>query len=84
MRRGERDEITPASHAELVKRGVRNPAIIDHNAIPGAGHFSFMSTFPPAMTRQDFPPSQDPDGFDRTKLHPSLHADILAFLERDL
>ncbi len=35
--------------------------------IPGAGHFPFLSSFQAKMRRKDFPPSVDPDGFDRVK-----------------
>jgi hypothetical protein len=32
------------------------------------------------MTRPNFPPSQDPDGFDRAAFQPILYAEILSFL----
>ena len=81
---GEKDTITTSWHAEIVLRGVRDPALIDHELIAGAGHFSFMSPFPAAMVRPDFPPSQDPEGFDRAGFQPVLEARIVAFLGRDL
>ncbi|MBA2682016.1 MAG: alpha/beta fold hydrolase [Ktedonobacteraceae bacterium] len=84
MRTGERDEITPASHADTVIRGVFDPSLVDHKVIPGAGHFSVMSKFPPEMIRSDFPPSQDPEGFNREEIQPSLYADIVDFLKRTL
>ena len=84
MRTGEKDQITPASHAETVKRGVPDPSLVEHKVIPGAGHFSVMSRFPPELTRPDFPPSQDPEGFHREDIQPSLHADITNFLKRTL
>jgi predicted dienelactone hydrolase len=84
MRTGERDEITPASHADTVTRGVSDPSLVDHKVIPGAGHFSVMSKFPPEMIRPDFPPSQDPEGFNREDIHPSLYSDIVDFLKRAL
>jgi predicted dienelactone hydrolase len=80
MRTAERDEHAPAFHAEIIQRGVRDPARIDHRVIPNAGHFSFLSPFPPERTRPDFPPSQDPEGFDRATMHPVLNAEITAFL----
>jgi predicted dienelactone hydrolase len=84
MRTGERDEITPASHADRVMRGVFDPSLVDHKVIPGAGHFSVMSKFPPEMIRPDFPPSQDPEGFNREDIQPSLYSDIVDFLKRTL
>lgn len=80
MRTAELDEHTPAMHAEIILRGVPHPERINHRVVPNAGHFSFQSPFPPAMTRPEFPPSQDPKGFDRLAFQPVLHAEILAFL----
>lgn len=80
VRTGELDEITPAFHADIVVRGAGNPRLVDHQVVRGAGHFSFQSPFPPEMTRPEFPPSQDPPGFDRAAYQPVLHGEILAFL----
>ncbi len=76
----ERDELGPHLHTGFIELGVRDPAQVDHRVIPGAGHFAFQSPFPPTMTRPDFPPSQDPEGFDRAAFQPVLHAGILSFL----
>ncbi|ATB30911.1 alpha/beta hydrolase family protein [Melittangium boletus] len=84
MRTAERDEHTPAFHAELISRGVPHPQRIDHRVVPNAGHFSFQSPFPPSMTKPGFPPSQDPEGFDRLAFQPVLHAEILTFLRDSL
>lgn len=84
LRTGERDSITPPFNGELVTRGVRDPARVDARVVPGAGHFAFMSPFPPAMVRPDFLPSQDPQGFDRAAYQPVLHAEVLAFLRRTI
>jgi predicted dienelactone hydrolase len=81
---GEQDGITPAWQSDIVRRGVANPAMVEHVAAPNAGHFSFMSPFPPAMTRPDFPPSQDPPGFDRTAFQAVLHSKVEAFLRHAL
>ena len=80
MRTGEKDEFAPAGFAEIVKLGVRHPGRIDHKVVPNAGHFSFQSPFPAAMERPDFPPSQDPPGFDRAAFQPVLNREILTFL----
>jgi pimeloyl-ACP methyl ester carboxylesterase len=62
---GENDLIAPQAHAQTVIEGVSDPGSVRHQVIPRAGHFSFMSKFPSQMIRSDFPPSQDPPGFDR-------------------
>ncbi len=84
MRTGEKDDITPAEHAEKIIGGVPDAALVEHREIAGAGHFAFMSKFPPEMTRPNFKPSQDPPGFDRDTVQPELFADISAFLRRTL
>ena len=40
-----------------------------------------MSKFPPALARPDFAPAQDPTGFDREAIQPSLFADIEEFFK---
>jgi predicted dienelactone hydrolase len=84
MRTGEKDEITPIEHAHKIIEGVGDPSLIEHKDIPGAGHFAFMSKFPPEMTRPNFKPSQDPEGFDRETIQPEFFADVTAFLKRTL
>jgi predicted dienelactone hydrolase len=84
MRTGEKDEVTPIEHAHKVIDGVADPALVEHRDIPGAGHFAFMSKFPPEMTRPGFKPSQDPAGFDREAIQPQFFADVTAFLRRTL
>lgn len=84
IRSGSRDEITPSSHAERIKDGVANASLVQHEVIEGAGHFSIMSKFPPALTHPKFPPSMDPEGFDRVAYQPTLFADIEGFLNSTL
>lgn len=84
LRSGSLDTITPALHAERVVSGVADPARVEHEVVQGAGHFSFLSVFPSAMTRHDFPPSQDPPSFDRAAYQPRLFADVAGFLRRSL
>lgn len=78
----EKDEFLPPMHADIILRRVSDPGRIEHKIVAGAGHFAFLSPFPPAMVRPEFPPSQDPEGFDRAAYLPTLHAEILAFLRR--
>ena len=81
---GEKDQITLPKLAQTVIDGVSDSALVQHKMIPGAGHFSFLSKFPPQMIRPGFPPSQDPAGFNREDFQPSLFADISAFFEGTL
>jgi predicted dienelactone hydrolase len=84
MRTGEHDVHGSPFHAEIVLRGVPDRARVDHRVIANAGHFSFQSPFPPAMTRPEFPPSQDPPGFDRAAYQLELQAEVSAFLRAAL
>jgi predicted dienelactone hydrolase len=81
---GEHDHITPALHGELVATGVAHPGQVTLRTVSGAGHFSFISPFPPAMRRPDFAPANDPVGFDREAFHASYPHEVLAFLDRVL
>lgn len=58
--------------------------LLDHRSVANAGHFSFLDPFPGTLTKAEFPPSQDPPGFDRERYHETLAADVLAFLQRVL
>ena len=80
LRTGEHDPYALSIHGEIVLRGVRDPSRVDANVVPNAGHFSFQTPFPPALSRPDFEPSQDPPGFDRAAYHDVLNAEIEAFL----
>lgn len=81
---GERDPHAPAWHGEIVRRGVPPETPVEHRLVPNAGHFSFLSPFPPAMARPDFAPAQDPPGFDRARFQGELASEVLAFLRRVL
>jgi predicted dienelactone hydrolase len=82
MMTAEHDASTPAFHGDIVKDGIPDPALLDHRVIANAGHYSFLDSFPPALTNPSFPPSQDPAGFDRERFHGEMDAEILAFLRR--
>ncbi|MCW2715087.1 MAG: putative lipoprotein signal peptide [Frankiales bacterium] len=81
---GSRDQITPPWHAQLVVDGVPTDTPVDHRVIEGAGHYSFLTPFPPAMATLRLPPAQDPPGFDRPAFHAQLDRDVAAFLRRAL
>jgi predicted dienelactone hydrolase len=78
----EKDSYTPGFHAEIINAGVLDPALIERRIAANAGHFSFLSPFPEAMTNPAFLPSQDPKGFDRERFHQEMNAGILEFLRR--
>jgi predicted dienelactone hydrolase len=77
----EHDPITPAWQGDLVQNGVADRSKVTRRTVPGAGHFSFLTPFPPAMIRPDFAPGNDPPGFDRAAFHRVLPLEVSAFLE---
>jgi len=81
---GDKDPHTNALHAAIVEQRIDDPMLVDHRVVAGAGHFSFLSPFPPEMTNPGFAPSQDPDGFDRAGFQEQMYAEITAFLARTL
>ena len=80
MLTGERDPHTPPFHGEVVQNGLPDGTRLDHTVVSNAGHFSFMSPFPEVMQNPDFPPANDPEGFDRVGYQPVLARDVLEFL----
>lgn len=84
MLTAEKDPHTPAWHGDVIRKGVSREALVEHRVVPNAGHFSFLSPFPDAMTSPAFPPSQDPGGFDRASFHEAMNAEILEFLQRGI
>ncbi len=78
---GEHDPVTPAWHGDLVAQGVADRSQVTRRVVPGAGHFSFLTPFPPAMVRPGFAPGNDPPGFDRVAFHRELPLEVSAFLE---
>jgi predicted dienelactone hydrolase len=82
MRTGGADVHAEPIHGQIVERGVPVPARLDHQVVPKAGHFGFVSVYPSALKSPAIPPSQDPEGFDRAAFLPVLFADVVAFLRR--
>lgn len=76
----EHDFYTPRWHADIVLNGVPDRNQVTFRIVDNAGHFSFLSPFPPAMNSPDFLPSTDPDGFDRDAFHLTLPAELLDYL----
>lgn len=80
----EHDPFTPPEHVARVLEQIHDRAKVTHHLVENAGHFSFLSPFPEAMTGPDFPPSQDPEGFDRAAFHDRLNGEVIGFLRRIL
>jgi predicted dienelactone hydrolase len=80
----EHDPFTPRWHADVVLDRVPDRAQVTCRVIENAGHFSFLSPFPPQMRNASFLPSTDPEGFDREKFHERLPAELLEFLDEKL
>lgn len=81
---GDRDDLTPSDpHARIVLDGVSDRSKVWFECVENAGHFSFMSPFPPSATKPDFPPSQDPPGFDRAGFLLNLNVRVADFLTRE-
>ena len=81
---GEKDEWTPDFHAQIVLNGVADRRFITHRIIENAGHYSFLSLFPPELVSPTFPPSHDPPGFNRAQFQEELPAEIHRFLLQQL
>ncbi|AOS43017.1 Alpha/beta hydrolase family protein [Lacunisphaera limnophila] len=81
---GEKDDVTPAEAIRQDLRPLPAAAAGEFVVVRGAGHYSFLSPFPAMMRRPDFPPGQDPDGFDRPQFHTELPGLIESFLSRSL
>ncbi|MGB0669891.1 MAG: alpha/beta hydrolase family protein [Rhodospirillales bacterium] len=80
MMQAERDEILPLGQGNILRRGLRQGLDFRERLVPGAGHFSFLSPFPPKRVSADFPPSQDPPGFDRAAFQADLVDEVAAFI----
>lgn len=83
MLTGELDTQTPPFHARILVEGATSAAVT-HREVPGAGHYSFLTPFPPSMASPGFLPAQDPPGFDRVGFHAAMYAEVEAFLSRHL
>jgi len=84
MLSAEHDAYTPGWHADIVRNGVPERARVSSRVVAKAGHFSFLSPFPPALRNPTFLPSTDPEGFDREAFHAQLPGEVLRFLDRVL
>jgi predicted dienelactone hydrolase len=76
----EHDALTPDAQIRAVLAGVPDPSRVTIQTVPNAGHFSFLSPFPRAMHSPQFPPAQDPSGFDRERFHQRLAETVLQWI----
>ena len=81
---GELDDITPQWHADLMLERIPDRSRVEHRVVEKAGHYSFLSPFPPKLVAGGFAPTQDPEGFDRVAFHAELPEEIRQFLDRHL
>jgi predicted dienelactone hydrolase len=80
VRTGERDPMAPPAFVAEVLRGLPPEVAVDAAVVPGAGHFGFLSPFPPALAVPGFGPAEDPPGFDRVAYQARLAAEVVAFV----
>jgi predicted dienelactone hydrolase len=80
----ERDELTPPQKIRQALGALPGGTPWTLHVVPGAGHYSFLTPFPAEMRRPDFPPSTDPEGFDRERFHVELPRLVHEFLTRSL
>lgn len=80
---GEKDHITPKQWTEdVILNGVPDKSKVQVKRIENAGHYSFLSPFPPELSNPGFPPSTDPAGFNREEFHRKLPKLIHDFLQK--
>src|SRR5437773_9942598 len=78
----EKDDLTLVRyHAERLVRALPQAECV---LIKGAGHFSFVASFPPALKIVAGEGARDPDGFDRDALHEVMNREIVGFFNRTL
>jgi predicted dienelactone hydrolase len=78
----ENDDLTRVRyHAERLVRALPQAECV---LVKGAGHFSFIASFPPALKIIAGEGARDPDGFDRDALHEVMNREIVEFFNRAL
>lgn len=76
----EHDPITPLRNAEVVRSQVPERSQVRYQQVENAGHFAFLTPFPPALQRPGFAPAEDPPGFDRPAFQQQLQDLVRGFL----
>jgi predicted dienelactone hydrolase len=78
----ENDDLTRVQyHAERLARALPQMKCV---LVKGAGHFSFVASFPTALKIVAGEGARDPDGFDRDALHDVMNREIVGFFNRTL
>jgi predicted dienelactone hydrolase len=78
----EKDDLTRVRyHAERLARALPQAECV---VVRGAGHFSFIASFPTALKMVAGEGARDPDGFDRDALHEVMNREIVEFFNRTL
>jgi predicted dienelactone hydrolase len=78
----ENDDLTRVRyHAERLARALPQTECV---VVKGAGHFSFVATFPTALKIVAGEAARDPDGFDRDALHEEMNREIVGYFNRTL
>jgi hypothetical protein len=78
----ENDDLTLVRyHAERLVRALPQAECV---LVKGAGHFSFIASFPPTLKIIAGEGARDPDGFDRDALHEVMNREIVEFFNRTL
>ncbi|WP_438009266.1 alpha/beta fold hydrolase [Sorangium sp. So ce321] len=80
----EHDRIAPRWQGQLVLDLVPDRARVTYKIVENAGHFSFLSPFPPPLRTPGFLPATDPPGFDREAFQRQLQEDVRGFLDASL
>ena len=76
----EHDALTPEQEIRAALAAVPDQTRVTVRTIANAGHFSFLSPFPPYMHDPQFAPAQDPSGFDRERFHEWLPGLVLEWI----
>ena len=78
----EKDDLTRVPyHADRLAKAVPRAECV---VVKGAGHFSFIASFPTALKIVVGEAARDPGGFDRDALHEVMNREIVGFFDRTL
>src|SRR5262245_13099526 len=78
----EKDDLTRVQyHAERLAKAL---PLAECVLVKGAGHFSFIASFPTALKIVAGEAARDPDSFDRDALHEVMNREIVGFFNRTL
>jgi predicted dienelactone hydrolase len=76
----EHDELTPDSEVRASLVTAPDASQVTIRMVANAGHFSFLSPFPPGLHPAQFAPAADPSGFDREGFHQWMPGLILEWI----